>query len=228
MRHTFLFHSSLALVSLIFLTVSAPAAILEYHAEFGAPISSGGSGSAVTRFQLTGPTPTLTGTLNPGDQFRFVYSAPSGSLFSILPKPFGSSGVYFNADFGTTSTVNITANFVGTTVSFVGASGPAPIPTITEFIAGAPDQIFGRVSFTADDFSFKSIVITTTVPAAYSATFTDFSPYIVRFEVFSAFFGNTGSLASLIDDPTPEVPEPATLTLSAAAVGALSLLRRTR
>ena len=239
MRHTF--YSSFTLAGLIFLAASAPAAILEYKAEFGgAPIHSfeqfidtkvgGISYTSRTKLQLTGPTPTLTGTLDPGDQFRIVFSAPSGSLFSILPRPIGSSEFGFFARFSTTQIINNLTNFVDTTASLVGASVPPPIPSRLEFVSGMSGQKSASVEFSASGFSFKSIVITTTIPAGFSDGFINVSPFLLQFEAYSVsdLNVNPGPLVSLIPEPSANVPEPASLLLVPTAMGLFALVGRKR
>ena len=71
--------------------LQCPATTLVYNAQFTTPITDFGTGFVRSFFQVDGPTPTLSGTLNPGDQFQLVYSAPSGYLFRIFPPPASAS-----------------------------------------------------------------------------------------------------------------------------------------
>ena len=241
MRHKHQFHASITLAILVLLAASAPAAILEYRAEFGNPINSvqsspiGFTGlfnyTYLTQFQLIGPTPTLTGTLDPGDQFRIVYSAPSGYLFNILPPPSGSFDFGFTTEFWTRSGITYTPGDVNnTTVSFVGASVPTPLPSFVQFEHGLPGEKLARVVFASGGFSFKSIVITNTIPEGVSDGFINFTPAVLRFEVYSSSSReeNARSLATLIPEPNANVPEPASIFLVTSAMGVFALARHKR
>lgn len=203
---------------------SSPAAILEYRAEFGTPIYSFDSqdGRGTTAFQVTGPKPTLTGTLNAGDQFRFVYSAPDGQLFSILPKPSGSTFSGFFVNWWSEFNVGLPRETPGTSISFVGASGPAPVPLSFDLSDGEFSHIRGLATFEVENFSFKSIAVTFTIPQGYSRTFTNFTPNLVSLTAFSLNATDPGPSAVLI----PQVPEPASILLVPGSLALLALRNR--
>jgi hypothetical protein len=218
--------SSLTIMGLALLSISSPAAILEYKAVLGNPQTQYGS-TTITSFTPVGATPKLTGTLNPGDQFRLVYSAPVGKKFKIEPTSGLPDDYVLFADWWTDPFLNEIPT-PGSSIQFEGLTIPTPVPIEFAFSYDTQGRIRAAAAFPASEMSFRSITLLFDLPQSISKTFTNFEPATVRLGV--AKFGSYDStpLAFLIDDTTPEVPEPATFALSAAALAALALLRRAR
>jgi hypothetical protein len=230
MRHAFHLRFCITLAALAFWAGSAPAAILEYRAEFGNPTHTYepftsnilGTNYALTQPQLIGPVPLLTGAATAGDQFRIVFSAPTGSLFSLLPPQPGAFEYVVQVQFFIGQVFNGATVFTDTTASLVGASVPPPAPLFAQFVSALDGENTAAATFAGIGITFKSIVITTTIPEGFLLNFRDVSPRLF-FEVYSKSTQNVdpGPLISLIDEPTPQVPEPASILL---VPGALALI----
>jgi hypothetical protein len=230
MRHAFHLRFCITLAALAFWAASAPAAILEYRAEFGNPTHTYepftsnilGTNYAITQPQLIGPAPLLTGGATAGDQFRIVFSAPTGSLFSLLPTQPGTFEYVVNVQFFIGQVFTAATVFTNTTAALEGASVPPPAPSFVEFISANDGENRAAATFDGMGITFKSIVITTTIPTGFVLNFRDVSPQLF-FEVYSKSTQNVdpGPLISLIDEPTPQVPEPASILL---VPGALALI----
>ena len=205
---------------------SSSAAVLEYRAEFGSTTTRSEGGLTYITFELAGPKPTLTGTLNAGDQFRFVYSAAPGFLFSIEPNLFAGSQFGFYADLWTEGFLSFPQEIPGTSVEFFRLSGTVQNASYFAFESDASNRLHAAYVYSGGDFSFKSIGATFTIPQGFSRTFTNFSPNDVRLEAFSS--QRNQPIASLIPDPDYNVPEPASIFLVASAMGVFALARHKR
>ena len=209
-------------ILLLLAAVYCPAAALVYNVDFGAPNSFFLGQTSRSFFQTTGPLPSLNGSLNAEDQLQLVFTAPDGFLFSILPTPAGATAGGFFAQFATADVLNNSTEFFTGTVSFAGATSAPPVPSTQVLILGDGGNLAANVEFAHDNFSFKSITASFTLPQGYSRSFNNFTPPVV---IFGAIYGsrtNLGPAAALIPDTsTPEVPEPATIFL---VPGTLALL----
>ncbi len=212
----------------LLLAGSSPAATLVYNAELDLLSNNSAGSLQSTNFSSLGPLPKLNGTLNAGDQFQFTFSAPTGFLFQIFPTPAGSPFSGFSVQFATSSLINNSVETPGGSVSFSGATSPLPVPTRQFLGTGDQGEFAAIIEFPLEDFTFKSITATFTVPSGYSRTFTDFTPAVAFIVAGYSSRSDLGPAATLVADNSPAVPEPSSALLIPGAFALLALGKRLR